>query len=260
MQLISLASGSKGNSYLITTGRTTLLVDAGLSAKQLALRLLEVGSDAAYINAIFITHEHIDHIRGARVFAKKHKIPVFMNQGCFDAARERYLLDEIKDIRLFDTGFPFDFQDVMIHPLSISHDTVDPVCFTINDNKQLFAIVTDLGKMNKLVSTNLRKADALVLESNHDLNMLKNNPNYPENIKQRIRSVHGHLSNTQSAEAARDVIQHGKLKHLMLAHLSENNNTEKQTKKTYLSVFKDAGIDLPFSFAKQHQVGTKFIL
>ena len=260
MQLISLASGSKGNSYLVKTGKTTLLVDAGLSAKQLALRLLDVGSDASQINAIFITHEHIDHIRGARVFAKKMNIPVFMNQGCFDAARERYQLDEIQDIHLFETGVPFDYQDVIIHPMSITHDTVDPVCFTIDNGKHSFEIVTDLGKMNKLVSTKLRKVDGLVLESNHDLEMLKNNKNYPENIKQRIRSNQGHLSNVQSAEAARDIIMHGKLKQLLLAHLSENNNTEKISKKTYLRIFKDAGIDLPFSFAKQYQAGERFIL
>jgi phosphoribosyl 1,2-cyclic phosphodiesterase len=260
MQLISLASGSKGNSYFVSSGKTSVLIDAGLSAKQLSLRLLDVGSDASQINAIFITHEHIDHIRGARVFAKKQNIPVFMNQGCFDAARERYQLEEIQDIHLFETGVPFDYQDVIIHPMSITHDTADPVCFTIDDGKQSLGIVTDLGKMNKLVSTKLRKVDALVLESNHDLDMLKNNKNYPENIKQRIRSNRGHLSNVQSAEAARDVIEHGKLKQLILAHLSENNNTERQSKKTYLRIFKEAGIDLPFSFAKQYQAGERIIL
>ncbi|RKY55529.1 MAG: MBL fold metallo-hydrolase, partial [Candidatus Neomarinimicrobiota bacterium] len=196
-----------------------MLVDAGLSSKQLALRLLDVGSDASQINAIFITHEHIDHIRGVRVFAKRQNIPVFMNPGCFNAAREKYKLEEIQDIHLFETGVPFDYQDVRIHPMSITHDTVDPVCFTINDGKHALGIVTDLGKMNKLVSTKLRKVDALVLESNHDLDMLKNNINYPENIKQRIRSNRGHLSNVQSAEAARDIIEHGQLKQLMLAHL-----------------------------------------
>lgn len=260
MQLISLSSGSKGNSYLVTTGKTTVLVDAGLSAKQLALRLLDVGSDASHIHAIFITHEHIDHIRGARVFAKKMNIPVYMNQGCFEAARERYKLDEIPNIHLFDTGVPFDYQDVMIHPMSVTHDTIDPVCFTINDGKHAVGIVTDLGKMSTLVSTKLRKVDALVLESNHDLDMLKNNINYPENIKQRIRSNRGHLSNIQSAEAARDIIEHGQLKQLILAHLSENNNTESISKKTYSKVFKDARIDLPFSFAKQHLVGPSIIL
>jgi len=124
----------------------------------------------------------------------------------------------------------------------------------------LLGSVTDLGKMNKLVSTKLRKVDGLVLESNHDLDMLKNNKSYPENIKQRIRSNRGHLSNVQSAEAARDVIMHGKLKQLLLAHLSENNNTEKISNKTYLRIFKDAGIDLPFSFAKQYLVGPSIIL
>jgi phosphoribosyl 1,2-cyclic phosphodiesterase len=260
MQITPLASGSKGNSYLVCSTDTRILIDAGLSAKQLSLRLQDAGSDASEIDAVFITHEHIDHIRGARVFAKKMNIPVFMNQGCYDAARERYKLDEIVDIRLFETGLVFDYQDIAIHPLRISHDTTDPVCFTIDDGKHTLGIVTDLGKMNKLVSTNLRKLDALILESNHDLQMLKLNPNYPESIKQRIRSVHGHLSNTQSAEAARDVITQGKLRHLTLAHLSENNNSENQTEKTYKRIFKEVKIDLPFSFAKQHIISEKIIL
>ncbi len=212
MQVISLSSGSKGNSYFVKSGKTSILVDAGLSAKQLSLRLLDADSDASEIDAIFITHEHIDHIRGARVFAKKMNIPVFMNQGCYDSARERYKLEEINDIHLFETGLVFDYQDITIHPLRVSHDTADPVCFTIDDGKHTLGIVTDLGKMNTLVSTNLRKVEILILESNHDLLMLKNNQHYPEYMKQRIRSNRGHLSNTQSAEAAVEIIKNGKLK------------------------------------------------
>ncbi|MEA2078143.1 MAG: MBL fold metallo-hydrolase, partial [Candidatus Marinimicrobia bacterium] len=241
-------------------GKSSILIDAGLSAKQLVLRLQDVDTDASDIQAIFITHEHIDHIRGARVFAKKMGIPVFMNRGCYDAAEERYKLNEIQDIHLFETGLPFDYQDFMIHPLRITHDTLDPVCFTLDNGKHSLGIVTDLGKITTLISNHLKKLDALVLESNHDLNMLKLNTHYPEKVKQRIRSSYGHLSNTQSAEAARDVILKGKLKHLMLAHLSENNNSEKQTQKTYEHIFKDADIDFSFSFAKQHISGPKIIL
>ena len=260
MNLISLSSGSKGNSYYIRSGKTSILIDAGLSAKQLSLRLLDVDIDPSEISAIFVTHEHVDHIGGVRVFSKKMNIPVYMNHACFNAAQEKYKLNEIKDICLFDTGDIIDYQDIRVHPLSVSHDTSDPVCFTIDNGKHRAGIVTDLGKMNTLVATHMKKLDALILESNHDLGMLKTNQRYPEYVKQRIRSVHGHLSNIQSAEAARDAILNGKLKYLQLAHLSENNNTEALADKTYKTVFKEAGIDLPFTFAKQHCVADKIIL
>ena len=253
MKIISLASGSKGNSYYVSNGKTSVLIDAGLSAKSLSLRLLAAELDPNSISAIFVTHEHIDHIGGVRVFAKKMNIPVYMNSGCYTAALERYKLKEIKNIHLFDTGHSIDFQDIMVHPLRVSHDTSDPVCFTIDDGKHLLGIVTDLGKMNKLVSTKLRKVESLVLESNHDLLMLKANTQYPEYVKQRIRSIHGHLSNTQSAEAAVEIIKNGKLKKLMLAHLSEKNNSEAKVKITYDRIFQEAGIDLPYSFARQHE-------
>ena len=253
MKLISLASGSKGNAYYIRSGKTSILVDAGLSAKQLFLRLQNVDIDVSGISAIFVTHEHVDHIGGVRVFAKRLTIPVYLNHACFEAAQERYKLNEITDINLFNTGDIIDYQDISLHPLSVSHDTSDPVCFTIDDGKQQAGIVTDLGKMNTLVSTKMRKVDSLILESNHDLQMLKTNPHYPEYVKQRIRSVHGHLSNTQSAEAAVEIIRNGRLKHLMLAHLSEKNNSESIAKATYDKIFKEAGIDLPFTFAKQHE-------
>ena len=253
MKIISLASGSKGNSYYISSGRTSMLIDAGLSAKSISLRLLSAELDANSISAIFVTHEHIDHIGGVRVFAKKMNIPVFMNSSCFNTAIERYKLNEINDIHLFETGHIIDFQDVALHPLRVSHDTSDPVCFTVDDGKHPLGIVTDLGKMNMLVSTKLRKVESLILESNHDLQMLKANTQYPEYVKQRIRSVHGHLSNTQSAEAAVEIIKNGKLKKLMLAHLSEKNNSEAQVKTTYDRIFKEAGIDLPYSFAKQNE-------
>lgn len=253
MKLISLASGSKGNAYYISNGSTSILIDAGLSAKQLSLRMQNMDIDPGEISAIFVTHEHVDHIGGIRVFSKKMNIPVFMNEGCFTSAKERYKLDELPDMRLFETGHIIDYQDFTLHPLRISHDTSDPVCFTIDDGHESLGIVTDLGKMNTLVSTKMRKVDALVLESNHDLDMLKTNPNYPESVKQRIRSIHGHLSNIQSAEAAVEIIRNGKIKRLMLAHLSEKNNTEAIARRTYERIFKDAGIDLPFIFAKQHE-------
>lgn len=253
MNIISLASGSKGNSYYIRSGSTSVLIDAGLSAKKLSERLLDVNVDPFEISAVFVTHEHVDHIGGVRVFCKKMDIPVYINHDCFASAKDKYKLEEINNIHLFNTGDIIDYQDFRLHPLSVSHDTSDPVCFTIDNGKQLTGIVTDLGKMNTLVSTNMRKVDSLILESNHDLMMLKNNPHYPEYVKQRIRSNRGRLSNSQSAEAAVEIIKNGKIKKLMLAHLSEKNNSEIQAKATYDKIFKEAGIDLPFSFAKQNK-------
>lgn len=260
MLIIPLASGSKGNSYLLESGHTRILVDAGLSAKQLSLRLASVDIEPSSVNAIFISHEHGDHIRGARVFSKKFRLPVYMNTACFETARVNYKLDELPDIRLFNTGHIFDYQDIMIHPLSISHDTRDPVCFSITDGKKNLGIITDLGKVSTLIHMHARRLDALILESNHDINMLKMNFRYPEKVKQRIRSNRGHLSNKQAAEFAADIIMKGKLRHLLLAHLSEENNNEKVCMEMFLQYFREKKIDLPFSFARQHTAGTRIIL
>lgn len=260
MKITPLASGSKGNSYLIESGKTHILIDAGLSAKQLVYRLMDADCDPSNISAILVTHEHGDHISGVRVFSKKFNVPVYMNKGTYNTAYEKFKLDQIDDPREFKTGEAFDFQDLCIHPLKITHDTADPVCFTVNDGKHLAAIVTDLGKLNTLVSMNLRKADILILEANHDLSMLKCNPMYPEKIKQRIRSNFGHLSNEQSANAAIEVLKHGQLKHLTLAHLSENNNSELTVRQCFEKHFRKEGIDFPISFAKQQIISNKIIL
>ena len=260
MIITPLASGSKGNSYLIESLSTKILIDAGLSAKQLALRLEDADCKPSKISAICVTHEHGDHIGGVRVFAKRFNVPVYINSACYDVAQEKYKLDEINDIRFFEAGDKINHQDLMLHAMRITHDTIDPVCFSIDDGKHSSAVVTHLGKMNTLVLTQLKKVDALILEANHDLLMLKMNINYPEKIKQRIRSNRGHLSNDQSAEAAIEIIEKGKLKHLTLAHLSENNNSEKHVLKTYRKYMDSKGIDLPFNFAKQHIISEKIIL
>ncbi|MBW6458166.1 MAG: MBL fold metallo-hydrolase [FCB group bacterium] len=260
MELIPLASGSRGNSYLIRSGKTTVLIDAGLSAKQLCMRLRDSGVEPESIDALFITHEHVDHIGGARVFSKQFAVPVFMNAACYAAACIPCKLEALQNIHLFDTGLLFEFQDIMIHPLSVSHDTSDPVCFTVSNGNISLGVITDLGKVSTLIHTHAKRLDALVLESNHDLNMLKTNTRYPEKVKQRIRSNRGHLSNIQAAEFARDIILHGKLRFLMLAHLSEQNNTVEQCTRTFTEIFTPHDIDLPFSFARQDVSGPKISL
>jgi phosphoribosyl 1,2-cyclic phosphodiesterase len=260
MELIPLASGSKGNSYLVLSGRTSILIDAGLSAKQLCLRLAISGIQPETIDAIFVTHEHADHIAGVRVFSKQFDIPVFMNAACFAAAHHHYKLEEIRNLHLFETGVSVEYQDVILHPLSVSHDTSDPICFTLDNGKTSLGIFTDLGKISTLIQTHARQLDALILESNHDPLMLKMNSRYPEKVKQRIRSNRGHLSNIQAAEFARDIILQGKLHFLMLAHLSEQNNTEEQCIRTFSDIFSPHHIDLPLSFARQDAPGPKIIL
>jgi phosphoribosyl 1,2-cyclic phosphodiesterase len=140
----------------------------------------------------------------------------------------------------------------------VSHDTSDPVCFSIGDGKSTLGIITDLGKVSTLVHTAAMKMDALILEANHDLMLLKRNPNYPEKIKQRIRSNRGHLSNEQSAEFARDLIKKGKLKQLVLAHLSEQNNNLTCIHETFGRIFAEAGLDLPYSCAEQYCISKGF--
>lgn len=259
MILQTLASGSKGNSIFIRSGETRILIDAGISCKQLSLRLQMIDEMPEKIQAIFITHEHSDHIQGARVFAKKYNIPVYMNQAAFQSASSRYKLEEIPDLRFFSAGDNIIFNTVRLHAHSVSHDTADPVCFTIDDGKVKAGILTDLGKSNTLLQTRGMELDILLLESNHDLGMLKKNIRYPEYLKQRIRGNQGHLSNIQAVELATLLIEKGKLKHLILGHLSEENNRADLALSTFSKAFEKAGIHMDVAVAPQHEPGIKIL-
>jgi phosphoribosyl 1,2-cyclic phosphodiesterase len=221
MNICLLASGSKGNAIYISNGPTSILIDAGLSGKQIEERMQQRGISPETIQAILVSHEHRDHIHGVGVLSRRYAIPVYMNRNTWHAARG--LIGQVKHHHFFACGQSFTIDGFTIHPFGISHDAADPAGFTISENGLKVGIATDLGMVTTLVKEHLRGAQLLVLEANHDTDMLLNGP-YPWPLKQRIKGRTGHLSNTDARDLVMD-LKSSQLKYVILAHLSETNNT-----------------------------------
>jgi phosphoribosyl 1,2-cyclic phosphodiesterase len=222
-----LASGSRGNSTLLSSSKTHVLVDAGVSCREVSKRLKAIGVDPYSLSAVLITHEHTDHIAGLRVLAKKLHIPVFMTHATH-RAWARALRDkngeapEIEKLEVFASGHKFQVGDIAITPFTIPHDATDPVGFVFRMEGVKVAIATDLGYLPVSVVDHLRGCEVLVIESNHDLEMLRAGP-YPWSVKQRVMSRVGHLSNEALAHFFSSDYD-GNAAYVVLAHLSEQNN------------------------------------
>ena len=222
-----LASGSRGNSTVVASSRTTLLVDAGLSCKETLLRLIACGCDPACLSAILITHEHSDHVHGLNVLAKKLRIPVFLTASTQHAYLRATRDSQGNKIRLervenFESGRSFQIGDIAVTPFTIPHDAADPGSLTFRAEGVKAAIATDLGYMPASVKDHIRGCQMLVVESNHDVEMLRIGP-YPWSVKQRVLSRVGHLSNDALADFITNDYDGG-AEYLILAHLSEQNN------------------------------------
>jgi phosphoribosyl 1,2-cyclic phosphodiesterase len=222
-----LASGSRGNCAIVASTRTRILVDAGISARETFKRMKALGDDPHSLSAILITHEHSDHICGLATLAKKLRIPVFMT-GATHQAWARAMRDEngvrpqLEKFERFDSGRRFHVGDIEVKPFTIPHDAVDPVGFTFRAEGIKVGIATDLGYLPVSICDHLRGCDVLVMESNHDLEMLRVGP-YPWSVKQRVMSRVGHLSNKALAHFfASDYDNSAAF--VVLAHLSEENN------------------------------------
>jgi phosphoribosyl 1,2-cyclic phosphodiesterase len=219
VKLCLLASGSKGNAIFVESGDTRLLVDAGCSCREICHRLQSRGISPESLDAILVTHEHADHIGGVGPLARRLKIPVMISHVTLTVTQRHF--SKTSQIE-FEPASPLVFRDLHIDPFPITHDACDPVGFVIASGEGRIGIATDLGVATRLVSEKLKDCRVLVLESNHDEEMLQNGP-YPWHLKQRIRSRHGHLSNAESVELLGEVHHQG-LEGLFLAHLSEVNN------------------------------------
>tara|TARA_B100000614_G_C14539787_1_gene489835 strand:+ start:179 stop:934 length:756 start_codon:yes stop_codon:yes gene_type:complete len=214
-----LASGSKGNAVFVSTGDTAVLVDAGLSGVEIQRRLDTIGERPEHLKAIVITHEHTDHVKGAGILSRRFDIPVFITRDTWRACSN---LGKIDRLEFFEVGTEFTVGDMTVTPFSISHDARDPAGLTLACGGKKIGLATDLGLANSLVKYHLSGSNALYLESNHDPRMLDNGP-YPWHLKQRIKGRHGHLSNMDARDLVAE-LHHGDLSHLVLAHLSEENN------------------------------------
>ena len=222
-----LASGSKGNALFVATRHTKILIDAGLSTRALKARLEAINVDLTEIDAIVVTHEHFDHIKGLGVLGCKMGIPVFANGDTAKAIYE--ILGSAPKFKIFSTGEKFEFGDIEFDPFSIQHDAVDPVAFTLRSGSITIGICTDLGFATPLVAQKLQGCDVLYLEANHQEDMVHACAR-PVVYKQRVLSRLGHLSNTQCADLLASVL-HPKLKHVYLAHLSSECNAPALARK-----------------------------
>src|SRR6202045_3156516 len=222
-----LASGSKGNCAFVASSRTKILVDAGISCRETFKRMKSLGEDPSSLSAILITHEHCDHVYGLATLAKKLRIPVFMT-GATHQAWARAMRNEkgerpkVEKLERFESGHRFQVADIEVRPFTIPHDAADPVGFTFRADGIKVGFATDLGYVPASVRDHLRGCDVLVMESNHDLEMLRGGP-YPWSVKQRVMSRVGHLSNLALADFLTNDYDNSAT-FVVLAHLSEQNN------------------------------------
>lgn len=224
MRFVSIASGSSGNCIYAGTENTHVLIDAGISAKRIEKGLFEIGLKPSELSGICITHEHSDHIKGLGVLARKYEIPIYSTEGTLNEIRKVKSLGEYPDelLRPLLPDVKLGIGDLDIIPFHIDHDAADPVAYRIQSGNKSVAVATDLGHYNQYTIDHLLDLDAVLLESNHDLRMLETGP-YPYYLKRRIMGDFGHLSN-ENAGRLLNCILNDKMKHILLGHLSKENN------------------------------------
>ena len=226
----SLYSGSSGNSFLIQSNHTKILVDAGVSCRKIETALNNLDISPADIHAILITHEHIDHTKGLGILSSKYNIPIYANEKTWGNINCNKILDENR--KIFINNKKFDIEDLTILPFSTPHDAADPCGFNIYKDTKKISIATDLGNITKDVFDKLENSSLIMLESNYDMNILKYSP-YPYNLKRRIASAIGHLENCMAGKTIARLADSG-LKNAVLIHLSKENNFPELAYKTVI--------------------------
>jgi len=251
MHFSVLGSGSRGNSVYIESGKTGILLDAGFSGKELERRLKSVGRDLSQVKALCVTHEHNDHISGAGVISRRCKLPTYINGGTLAAGEKR--MGKVFCLKEFETGDILEIGDLQIRSFRISHDTADPVGYVVSNGKKSLGYCTDTGKVSHLIATRLAECNGLILEFNHNLQMLKDGP-YPLPLQQRVRSSRGHLCNEDAAELLAGLIG-DQLQMVILAHLSETNNTPELARNAAMQSVQNWG-DTSLHIAQQDSATT----
>jgi len=234
-----LSSGSTGNATVVDNGGTKLLIDVGFSAKKMDQLMKEREVTGGEIDAILITHEHSDHIKGLGAFARKYDLPVYANERTWQALEEQ--IGEIAEAnkRVMETGSMQDFGTLQVESFGISHDAAEPVGYCFFEGEQKLSLVTDLGYMSSKVKEKIADSDAYVLETNHDVEMLRMG-HYPWSIKRRILGDKGHLSNEAAGEALCEIMS-GKTKSVYMAHLSRDHNLMDLARLTVNNVLEERG-------------------
>lgn len=255
MDFCSLYSGSSGNSIFIGTDNAKILIDAGLPGKKIDEALGSIGEVTSKIDGIFITHEHSDHVKGVGVLSRKYDIPIYANADTWTAMES--IIGKIKEhnIKIMDKRSTVNIKDMEIRSFNIPHDAAGPVGYTIGNSKYNCSVVTDIGTFTEEIKQNIKASDVILLESNHDVQMVKYGP-YPYVLKQRILSEIGHLSNENCGEAIVEIMKYGKLKHIFLGHLSSTNNQPDLAYQTVVNVLNENNLqldkDLILKMANRH--------
>ena len=239
MKIAVLGSGSRGNATILTGNTTRILIDAGLSARQMERRLDSLGIDALSIAAIVITHDHRDHTRGSGVFSRRFGTQIYLTRATSEACAP--LLDGTEQLSFYKAGGSFTVGEFRVDPFLTVHDAVDPVAVTVTGTRcgTRVGIATDLGRPTAGIRHSLSRCDFLVLEANHDEELLRTGP-YPPSVQARIASAHGHLSNHAAAGFARELL-HPRLSGIFLAHLSRECNRPELAREVVRRTLRKAG-------------------
>ena len=259
LSFISLGSGSSGNSALVYTEKTFVLVDAGISAKQLRIRLKDVGVDPDKLDGILITHEHGDHTKGLEVFCRKLDVPIYCNAVTRESLSSNVSSAEIW--RIIECGDSFSVGDIVINGFPVMHDAVDPMGFIFEKNGKKLGFVSDVGHVTEVMKSTLSVVDTIFIEANYDETLLQNDERRPWSLKQRIASRHGHLSNKQAAELVGSIVGGGMLQRVVLAHLSQDCNSPEIAKAEIILALSMKGISgVEVICAKRDQVSGPFMV
>lgn len=223
LKLTTLASGSKGNSVYVGTDNTKILIDAGLSGKKLSEALSDINVALEDIDAVFVTHEHSDHINGVGVLSRKYNIPIYATKGTWDNMQKKIGEISPNNKNVLCENEKVILNDMCIKPFSVPHDAKEPVCYSVIYDGKKICVATDMGHINKNILENIKDCSALVLESNHDEDMVKKGA-YPYDLKKRILGKYGHISNEICGKVL-SCVMNDKLKNVFLGHISQENNT-----------------------------------
>ncbi len=242
MKICSLFSGSSGNAIFVAAEKTKLLVEAGLSGKKIAEALCSIGESLSEISAILVSHEHIDHIKGAGVLSRKYNLPIYATAGTWEAME--MMIGPVRECnkKIFSSYAPFEIGDITVTPFPIPHDANEPVGYSFSSAGKKVTIATDIGHISMDLLRNFEDSDLLLLESNHDLEMLRMGP-YPWPLKQRIAGRHGHLSNVDAGKVVAYMAERG-TKKFLLGHLSKQNNFPELAYQTVCSVLHEKCVNL----------------
>lgn len=251
-----VVSGSSGNSVYIGTDYTHLLIDAGVSGKAIQEGLSTINVEGGMLDGIFITHEHSDHIKGVGVLSRRFDLPIYATEGTWNAMESGLGKIARKNKKIIYSGEKLELNDLVISPFDIPHDAAEPVGYSVMAGDVKMTVATDLGHISDSVKNGIADSDILLLEANHDIDMLKRGP-YPYTLKQRILGEFGHLANENAGKLLSEMTTK-RLKHVFLGHLSSENNTPSLAYKAVESILYENGIkvgrDFSMELANRHSI------